>query len=174
MPILIRGKEVTQKSINRFWARVAIQEDQDACWLWQAGMNSKVNGYNYGIFWVNGGNTLTHRFALSVFNGVLVSDELDVLHNCDNPPCCNPNHLRAGTHTDNMQDKIERGRGNFNIGEDRPAAKLNDNLVRKIRHFYRMREKYKKYTVAYMARLCDVDYSLIHMVVKDQIWKHVK
>lgn len=33
-----------------------------------------------------------------------------VRHSCDNPPCINPEHLSAGTHGDNIMDKIERGR----------------------------------------------------------------
>jgi hypothetical protein len=42
-------------------------------------------------------------------SGVDVKD-LFVLHSCDNPPCCNPNHLRTGTAKDNSRDMVERGR----------------------------------------------------------------
>lgn len=33
-----------------------------------------------------------------------------VMHTCDTPTCVNPEHLKAGTQSDNIQDAISKGR----------------------------------------------------------------
>jgi hypothetical protein len=61
---------------------------------------------------------------------------LVVRHTCDNPPCCNPAHLLVGTHADNTQDAVERGR----IAREfaKPNTILSDADVRTIRSEYRL------------------------------------
>jgi hypothetical protein len=44
----------------------------------------------------------------------------NVLHRCDNPPCCRPDHLFLGTNADNIADKVEKGRQ-----ADGPAVRKN-------------------------------------------------
>jgi hypothetical protein len=36
-----------------------------------------------------------------------------VLHDCDNPPCFRLDHLRLGTHAENMADMRAKGRDNL-------------------------------------------------------------
>lgn len=53
---------------------------------------------------------LVHRVSYSIFyNLELISDEI-ICHKCDNPSCINPKHLFKGTHKDNSDDKVKKGR----------------------------------------------------------------
>jgi hypothetical protein len=61
----------------------------ERCWIWTGATNAN----NYGTVKVEGKAWMIHRLAYHVFNGELEPD-LDVLHSCDTPPCCNPLHLR--------------------------------------------------------------------------------
>lgn len=92
---------------ERFWSHVRIAGD-DECWEWRAARDD--NGYGRCGFM--GKTLLTHRVAFLISNGFLI-DEMFVCHSCDNPPCCNPKHLFLGTHADNMQDMVSKGRDVF-------------------------------------------------------------
>src|SRR5690606_27753652 len=54
-----------------------------------------------------------------------IPDGLIVRHKCDNPPCINPEHLDLGTHKDNSDDMISRGRDRSR-GSRSPRSKLTD------------------------------------------------
>lgn len=79
------------------------------CWEW----NGKRNEHGYGIFNAKrlGLNDVrVHRLTYKVLFGHALGDDQELRHKCDNPPCMNPRHLAPGTHADNMQDMISRGR----------------------------------------------------------------
>lgn len=74
------------------------------CWDWTG---ATVRGY--GQLVVMGVKTYAHRFSYELAHGAISAD-LEILHTCDNPPCCNPEHLVLGTHKQNMEDAARKGR----------------------------------------------------------------
>ncbi len=92
------------KSIDtQFWRRVQVSEDLAACWPYRGRL------WRYVEVMRGGRRELAHRFALRS-TGVVIPAGMVVMHLCDNPGCCNPTHLRAGTYQDNTQDMMSKGR----------------------------------------------------------------
>jgi len=104
-PLLFKRKTQGSTHEERFWKRVDVR-GRDECWEWQ---NSKTQGY--GDVWIDGKSWKAHRYAW--FLAHKTEPTLMILHSCDNPPCCNPQHLREGTNQDNMNDMVMRGRHPF-------------------------------------------------------------
>ena len=167
--ITIRGKEVTQETVEKFWDRVNIKSDSE-CWIWEGGLNSKKPGYTYGLFWIHGGSTLAHRLALSFHQEKLVGSKMEVMHACDNPLCCNPNHLSEGTHKENMQDMYKKNRRECEKGENRYNAKLTNTQVKEARILY---NKHKKYNTTYLAKKYGVTRSCMYKIVTHKSYIHV-
>ena len=106
---------------ERFWEKVRIT-DWDECWLWIASTDSK----GYGKIKVDRILVPASRvvYQLSYYD---YTPELDVLHTCDNPPCCNPGHLFQGTTSDNSRDMSAKGRAVNRYGKQLPDW-LKENI----------------------------------------------
>lgn len=118
----------------RFWQLVDKRAGENSCWLWQG---TKTKGL-YGQVNYKGKRTTAHRIAFELSGQIIKKGEI-VMHACDNPPCCNPKHLRAGTQKENIDDMLEKNRGfSFPVykGESHGMAKVSDEIIRIIRVEY--------------------------------------
>jgi hypothetical protein len=108
---------------RRFFKYVLI-DAPDKCWPWQGAYQE----YGYGRIGVRTGFTDgAHRVSYQLHKGA-IPEGLYVLHDCDNPACVNPKHLRLGTHQDNMDDMVARRRhlaGNRRSADARREARLS-------------------------------------------------
>lgn len=118
--------EWTDALRERFWGYVDCAGA--GCWVWSAGKFSQ----GYGQFRAGKRKVKAHRAAYELVHGP-IPDDLIVRHRCDNPPCCNPEHLVLGTHKDNSADRDTRGRSNPRWGARNPSAKLSTSDVALIR-----------------------------------------
>lgn len=85
-----------------FLDRIKISEN--GCWEWQHSKNKR----GYGKISIDGILWRTHRYSYQYYIGEI--GDLNVLHKCDNPACCNPEHLFLGDLHDNVMDMIKKGR----------------------------------------------------------------
>ncbi len=150
---------------ERFWAKVAVIEDEDSCWEWQA--YRMPNGY--GILSVNRRPVGAHRFAWELAEGP-IPEGLCVCHTCDNRRCVRRSHLFLGTLADNIADMIAKGRDRHRAprGEDSPHAVVTEAEVRAIRLRIADGE-----TQAQLAREHGVTISAVNRMWKRKSWAHV-
>ncbi len=149
--------------IERFWEKVD-RRGPDECWPWTSGCNK----HGYGRIRVAVGKVaLAHRLAYELQHND--PEEQCVLHECDNPPCCNPRHLFLGTRTDNHADMVSKGRQRGAEGEKSARAKFTEEQIAEIRRDYvRGSSTHGQKSLASKYNVC---YTAIGKIVRGERWK---
>lgn len=75
------------------------------CTIWDRSISNA--GYGLAYSPEDKKTVLAHRW---IFNRHYGYYPKVVMHTCDNPLCVNPEHLKAGTQSDNIKDCISKGR----------------------------------------------------------------
>lgn len=114
-----------QKDAERFRRKLPMHLGPVQCWEWPEHRNAE----GYGKFGLGKKCESAHRVSFRLFNGSIPPDMV-VMHKCDNPPCCNPAHLKLGTWRDNAVDKWEKGRGNWARG-DKNGSRLHPERLKR-------------------------------------------
>lgn len=100
---------LSPSDIERLWRGIDRRGPGD-CWPWK--LCTSVKGY--GRFRVQGKLYLPHRLIYEICIGSIPESAAYhgsvVMHSCDNPRCCNPDHLSVGEQIDNVKDMDRKGR----------------------------------------------------------------
>jgi hypothetical protein len=143
-----------------FWSRVNMKAP-NGCWEY-TGARDK---WGYGDIQFLKKHVQAHRLSWKLLRGE--PGELDVLHKCHNPPCCNPAHLYLGTDVENSRDRVLAGR--HAVGEQTKRNVLTEAQAIEIltRSTGEWGEGHR------FAKAFRVAPNVIQALLRGQTWKHL-
>lgn len=141
-----------------------VREPMSGCWLW-----TKSDNGRYGLLSKGGRQRRAHRISYELHVGQ-IPDGMVVMHECDNPLCVNPGHLRVGTQLENIKDRDTKGRQvpNHPKGESNGMRKLSETEVLSIR-----RLRSVGWTMTNIAARFGVSRTAISVILSGKYWKHI-
>ncbi len=141
--------------------RFVMLDRQTCCWEW----TGAIGRSGYAVFTRRSKAKSAHRISWELHCGA-IPDGLCVLHRCDNRKCVNPSHLFLGTHKDNTQDAVAKGR--MSRGDAVNTSRLTERQVRVIRARCADGASYSK-----LARRFGVTHQAVRSVALRLSWAHI-
>lgn len=137
--------------------------------------HGKPRNNGYVRLTIKGKKWYAHRLAWTQAHGP-IPEGMDICHKCDNRRCINVEHLFVGTRLDNMRDAASKGRisrgdkhsASVPKGEANHMAKLTKEAVEEIRS-----AKWPRGARRQLAEKFGVHESLIGLVIRNKIWRHI-
>jgi hypothetical protein len=141
--------------------KYVMPEPMSGCWLWLGA----VDWDNYGVAQDRAlkRSARAHRLVYETLVAPIPKGKM-LLHSCDNPCCVNPDHLRIGTHQDNVDDCKAKGRHSHGVRH--PGCKLKTEQVLEIRKAEGSQRK--------IAARFGVSQTLVMFIKSRKLWKHLE
>lgn len=178
----IQNEDVKASLVRRLNEKLLLNED-NGCLEWTA---KAVHNAGYGKISSTReiGPLRAHRLVWVLVNGE-IPENLVVMHSCDNPRCCNIEHLSLGTRKDNMDDKMMKGRGTappIHFGDNHPLRKNSELVSRGSSNGNsKLSEEIVKYillskdkSLSQLSRELDISKTTISCIRNRKTWKHVE
>jgi hypothetical protein len=133
--------------------------DNNGCWNCTSHHKSPKG---YPISTINLKNVRISRYMYESYRGTIPEGKI-IMHLCDNSSCINPDHLKIGTHTENIKDRDNKGR--TAKGESAGNAKLKKQNIIDIRT--------SNLTTKELSIKFNTSDSNIRSIKNRKAWKHV-
>ncbi|MDL4862069.1 HNH endonuclease [Halomonas elongata] len=157
--------EIPDEAVERFHTKYRLNP-ATGCWEWTDALSSRGG---YGRLKVGRVAVRAHRASHLIHKGP-IPEGLVVCHTCDNPACVNPDHLWLGTHMDNTQDMMTKGRGKYpgHQGEINPSAVLTRRKVEEIIQRITEGQTNKRIAIEF-----GVSHATVSLIRRGKIWTDV-
>lgn len=148
----------------RMWAGIN-KDAPGGCWEWLGALQRD----GYAHFNRDGKTLSLHRYVYERLVGP-IPDGLDLLHQCDNRRCCNPGHMKQGSHQDNMADAYKKKRHAW--GERCHFSKVTAAQAAEIRRLYK---KYgpKRSNADVLSEQFGISKQIINCIGSGRTWKNL-
>ena len=156
---------------NRLWAKIEKREANE-CWEWKGNKNNK----GYGMIRLGGSapKVLAHRVSFEMSKGE-IPDGMIIMHSCDNPACCNPDHLSLGTMKLNHKDMVDKGRRKIGWNPDNkpPHKRGEEHGFSKLTEKQALEIKFSIEKTKFLIEKYGLERSTIKRIRSGRSWKHL-
>jgi hypothetical protein len=158
----LRAKSDGSDTTDIFWKRVS-NVGGEGCWLW----TGATRYYGYGVMHYRGKPRSAHRIAWELTHGKVLNRRSVIMHTCDQPACCRPDHLVRGNQRTNQADMARKGRSAH--GERNARAVLTEAIVREAR-----RRKAAGESTRAIAEALGVGFNTLRVAISGRSWTHLE
>lgn len=169
LSLLVESPAYADRIRQRFERQVIRSEDDGACWGWSG---SRVKAGYPRVSMFKGVEARGNRVSFVLANGRLPNKEV-VAHSCDNPECCNPDHLFEATHSENILDAVSKNRHvPYRATANRKTRRISDADAAYIKGVYQRCSRSLGQTA--LARRFGVTQAAVRLLIEGKTYREVE